>query len=546
MRIDQDGQAEAAQAEGAAPKRAPAWRAELNDNYCKLRKLELPPVGYNDEGKLKFAKNAVPNPESYILWDTSRDAPPGFGLKVAGKKTYILRRKVMGKSMLSKVGNLADYERIQDARARAAELALAMVATGQNPNVLAREQNAAEVTLKQAMLAYREHLVERTQRPAQPETLKVYDRVMRRHAEWKWADLKVRDISTDQIKKKFKETHQATPTATEQAFRWPARAINWYIENEKIRAQAQSREPHIKGNPFNFLAINNFYRSQEQIDEAREEQGKRNPLRPTHDLGRFLEACWSKKDMNDNMTGIHYLMLMLLWGCRKSEHAGLVWGELLSETGGPGIGRRSTSHVFMKDHPDWGPYVFFYKTKNGRSHRMPLTPMALELLKRRQVAAAEEAARRGFGGKARNFVFPARSPFSKTGHYMDATDLLDDMREEIGVEKLNRHDLRRSFGAVMTAIEVPEGIKSRFLNHARTNVTETYTVAEWTLLREWMMKIEQSIIVKAPNIYNSLKPADWPPIPAPEPHVCRPPKPRTGRPRKDAAKASRPATPAEA
>jgi integrase len=534
MPLDQDSQEDAPQAEGAAPKRAPAWRAELNDNYCKLRKLELPPVGYNGQGKLTFAEKAVPNTESYILWDASRDAPPGFGLKVAGKKTYILRRKVMGKSMLSKVGNVADFDRIQDARARAAELALTMVATGQNPNVLAREQNAAEVTLKQAMLAYREHLVERTQRPAKPETLKVYDRVMKRHVEWKWADLKVRDISTDQIKKKFKESHEATPTATEQAFRWPARAINWYIENEKIRAQAQSREPHIKGNPFNFLAINNFYRSQEQIDEAREEQGKRNPLRPTQDLGRFLEACWSKKDTNDNMTGIHYLMLMLLWGCRKSEHAGLVWGELLSETGGPGIGRRSTSHVYMKEHPDWGPYVFFHKTKNGRSHRMPLTPMALELLKRRQLAAAEEAARRGFGGKARNFVFPARSPFSKTGHYMDATDLLDDLREEIGVEKLNRHDLRRSFGAVMTAIEVPEGIKKRFLNHARADVTETYTVAEWALLREWMMKVEQSIIVRAPNIYNSLKPADWPPIPAPEPHVCRPPKPRTGRPRRDA------------
>jgi integrase len=519
--------------------RAPTWRAELNDNYCKLRKLELPPVGYGPNGKLTFAANAVPHPESYILWDSSRDAPPGFGLKVAGKKTYILRRKVMGKSMLSKVGNFADFAKIQDARARAAGLALTMVATGQNPNVLAREQGAAEVTLKQAMLAYREHMVERTQRPAKPETLRVYDRVMRRHEEWGWSNRKVREIDTEDIKRKFKETCEGTPTATEQAFRWPARAINWYIENEKIRAEVQSREPHIKGNPFNFLALNNFYRTQGQIDQVREEQGKRNPLRPTQDLGRFLEACWSKKDINDNMTGIHYLMLMLLWGCRKSEHAGLVWGDLLCETGDPGIGRRSTSHVHMKDHPDWGPYVFFYKTKNGRSHRMPLTPMTLELLKRRQVAAANEAARRGFATKSRNFVFPARSPFSKTGHYVDATDLLDDLREEIGLEKLNRHDLRRSFGAVMTAIEVPDGIKSRFLNHARTNVTETYTEAEWTLLREWMMKIEHSILVRAPNIYNSLKPTDWPPIMAPEPHVCRPSKPRTGRPRKDVIRRAR-------
>jgi hypothetical protein len=79
-------------------------------------------------------------------------------------------------------------------------------------------------------------------------------------------------------------------------------------------------------------------------------------------------------------------------------------------------------------------------------------------------------------------------------------------------------------------IDVPDRIKSRFLNHARANVTDTYTQAEWNLLREWMMKIEQAILARAPNVYNSLKPADGPPIPAPEPHVCRPPwpKPRTG------------------
>jgi hypothetical protein len=127
-------------------KKARVWRAELNDNYCKLRKLDHPPVGYDANGKLAFAKDAVSSPESYILWDTSRDAPPGFGLKVAGKKTYILRRKVMGKSMLAKVGNFADFEKIQTARAKAAELALAMVATGQNPNVMARVSVSSKLT----------------------------------------------------------------------------------------------------------------------------------------------------------------------------------------------------------------------------------------------------------------------------------------------------------------------------------------------------------------------------------------------------------------
>ena len=36
----------------------------------------------------------------------------------------------------------------------------------------------------------------------------------------------------------------------------------------------------------------------------------------------------------------------------------------------------------------------------------------------------------------------------------------------------------------------------------------------------------------------SLPELDWPPLPAPDPHVCTPAKPRTGRPRKDATATS--------
>jgi integrase len=154
-------------------------------------------------------------------------------------------------------------------------------------------------------------------------------------------------------------------------------------------------------------------------------------------------------------------------------------------------------------------------------------------LKRRRVSAAEEAVRRGFGAKSRQFVFPAKNRYSKTGHYSDVKDLLDRIRDEVGLVKLNRHDLRRSFGTAMTALDVPETIKRSFFNHTAPNVTATYTKAEWELLRTWMERIEQSILTTAPNVYNSLKPVDWPPLAAEDPHVCMPAKARTGRPRKD-------------
>lgn len=527
--------------------RNPAFKADLDVKIIKGLSLAKVPVGYAPDGKLVFeanphkdkAGNVIGKPVTgYILWDSNRSAPPGFGVRISTKKTYIIRRKVLGRSIMPTVGNFSDFATIDEARKRAAVLALKMVETGKNPNAEARQVAASEFTLRMAFARYREYLTLRTQKPAKPETLKVIDRVVRRFDEWKWLDCKIKDFTTVEIVKKFDE-NKAFATANEQRFRWVIAAVNWNIDREKFNARAANRVALLDFNPFEILIHDKKFRDQAQLDREREEKSKRNPLGPSTTLGPFLEACWAKKNTNDNETGIHYAILMLLWGCRKSEHAQCVWGELLPESSNdkpdqkpPTPTRRNTSHVWLDADPQYGPYVFFHNTKNGRNHRMPITTMALELLKRRQVSAAEEAVRRGFAAKSRQFVFPAKNKTSKTGHYTDVKDLLDRVREEVGLIKLNRHDLRRSFGAVMTSLDVPENIKRSFFNHTAPNVTATYTKAEWDLLRTWMERIEQSILSTAPNVFNTLKPLIWPPIPAPDPHVCRPPKPRTGRPRK--------------
>jgi hypothetical protein len=139
--------------------------------------------------------------------------------------------------------------------------------------------------------------------------------------------------------------------------------------------------------------------------------------------------------------------------------------------------------------------------------------------------------RRCFRGNLRGFVFPARSKQSKTGHYSDATTLLDALRDEAGIEKLTRHELRRSFGAMMTTLEIPKDVRKRFFNHADASVTDSYTRAERAMLRDWMAHIEQPIMAKTPNVYNALKPVDWPMLVSPEFHVTRAAKIRTGMPR---------------
>jgi len=524
--------------------RNPSFKAPLDLKMIKGLSLNAIPTGYTLDGKLDFAKNikfladGTQNSgyvDDYIIWDSHRDAPPGFGIRIAEKKTYVIRRKVLGRSMMPKVGNFADFSSIDEARRRAAVLALKMTDTGKNPNAEARKIAASEFTLRIAFENYRTHLRTRTQKPAKLETLRVIDRCVRKFESWVWIDRKIKDFSTAEIIKKFDDNNEMT-TSNEQRFRWVIAAINWNVDREKFDANGENRQPLLTFNPFEILVHDRKFRNQAQLDKEREEKSARNPLGPSTTLGPFLEAAWSKKNSNDNETGVHYLILMLLWGCRKSEHAPCVWGELLPDSAQNGSDapetKRNTSHVCLESDPLYGSYVYFHNTKNGRNHRLPIATMALELLKRRQTSAAEEALRRGFSSKARMFVFPAKNRTSKTGHYTDATDLLHRIRDEIGISKITRHDLRRSFGAVMTSVDAPEAIKRAFLNHSSPNVTADYTKAEWGQLRQWMERIEQAILLKAPNVYNSLKPVEWPPLVAPAPHVCTPIKPRSGRPRK--------------
>ena len=62
--------------------------------------------------------------------------------------------------------------------------------------------------------------------------------------------------------------------------------------------------------------------------------------------------------------------------------------------------------------------------------------------------------------------------------------VLFDARRVGGIEKLRRHDSHRPFGSMVTTLDVPEGVREPFFNHADVSVTDTYTRAESAMLRE--------------------------------------------------------------
>lgn len=493
-------------------------KTELTVALLKSLSPDRKPVGFDQKGKIIYEENAGGEP--YIVFDASPGAPLGFGVKVGGRKTFIVQRKVEGKTFRATLGSVAEYlgqpNGLEVARNRAAVLGAEMRAKQINPNVAARKLSAAEKTLGAAFDEFLEYVENRENKPAKPETMRVYRRAAAKFADW--GDKKIRALDMDEIVKRFK-AGRAHATANEQAFRTAYTVVQRAIEVETLAAAASLRAPLLTANPFSIVKLSGLYRTGDVIERERKEKMVRNPLTPSDTLGRFLEALWAKRLTRENKTGCDYLLLTLLTGARKTECAKLKWHEMLTE------GERLTnSWVDLKEGK-----VFFHKTKNGQDHVLPLGPCAVELLRRRQEEAAE---RLGESLSSRIWVFPSRSRANKAGHYSDAQDLLGRIREIADIPVLTRHDLRRSFGSILTELEVPDRIGKLFMNHDQAETHNRYTSAEWSLLRRWMRKIEEAILIRGPNVWNSLKPDDKSPLPAkPLPEVPKD-RPRTGRPRK--------------
>lgn len=270
------------------------------------------------------------NPERkpYIITDNHRDSPVGFGVKIsATKKTYIIQRRVAsadkrpstgGKApkqvIRSTIGNVSDFANIDQARDAARKFVETMKLTRRNPNAVKREAEASELTISEVFAQYRSHLMGRS-KPAKPNTLNVLNKAENRLKEWE--NLRVKDLTGNEILRKFDEIASRARTAAEQTFRWVNVAVRHAIDIEAGNAQTQQRQPTLSYNPFSILTIQKKFRTRSQLEESYRAKGVRNPLSPKDTLGRFLTALHNKRSFN--RTGCDYLLLTVLTGARKKK-----------------------------------------------------------------------------------------------------------------------------------------------------------------------------------------------------------------------------------
>lgn len=478
----------------------------------QLSFLRIPVV--NASGKIvKFAPNA--DLKRYVVFDAHRDAPVGFGVAVnRTNMSYILQRRVGARVLKATIGNCRDLPLAQ-AREKAKAALERMRATGRSPaeaKAISKDDlQVASMTVEDCIALYRKHLVERA-RPAKDSSLRGLEQARLRLTRpgIALAARKIGDLVHEQRildafdalasgKRKLKAgTKRADPkskaydtptiTTAELTFRWVSRAVDYCMTRERRIAANAGRQPSLQSNPFYVLRDEGRYRTREQLEAHYEATGARNPMQLRDgSLGRFLEALWAKRKVENYRTACDYLLLTLLWGTRRGEAAPLRWRHRISKEEA-GI----CSWVDLK-----AGWVSFFNTKNGTTHTLPLAPAARRILMLR-----EEASRKSKSP----WVFPARSSKAEQGHYLDSKAILQGLKKAGGIEELRTHDLRRTFATVAEEMTSYAVVK-RLLNHRDLrDVTGRYPRVDDSRLLEEIARVERAILSATSNMNLALSP----------------------------------------
>lgn len=153
-----------------------------------------------------------------------------------------------------------------------------------------------------------------------------------------------------------------------------------------------------------------------------------------------VQAIWGAFEQQNLQIGSLF-MLRLLTAQRGGEIESMAWKDL-SLTG------------------DWWT-IPGEVAKNGKSHRVPLTPHALSLLKQLKPQTSDG-----------DWVFP--SPTVEGQHITNVQKAAIRVRKLSGVEDFVLHDLRRTAASYMASLGVGNHVISKILNHVEPGVTAVY------------------------------------------------------------------------
>ena len=376
----------------------------------------------------------------------------GFAIRVNSTcKTYIVEKKVLGKTVRSTIGLHGNLTLIQ-ARDIARDK-LAQMTQGVNPNEMKRKAISDEKaktdllrskpTLEEAFQNYLLH------KELKERTIYDYMMVINQYLE-DWKPYKIDAISRTMIQAKHTSLSQRSKAQANMAMRVFRAIYNYSVEHYLDENDKPILDAH---NPVKTLnaknAWNKVRRRKSYINEDQ--------------MPDWIKAVFEYQDRGQkNETNRDFLLTLVLTGFRREECESLPWSSIDLRYG------RITS----------------IDPKNAEPHTLPMGDFLFALMKKRRTQITSE------------WVFPSAK--SKAGHITNISKVRNKIKDSCGIH-FTFHDLRRTFGSIAENMDYGRYTIKRLLNHKEDDdrdVTSGYIQVSEKKLREAMNAIEDIVLCK--------------------------------------------------
>lgn len=374
----------------------------------------------------------------------------GFAIRVNSTcKTYIVEKKVLGKTVRSTIGLHGNLTLIQ-ARDIARDK-LAQMTQGINPNEMKRKAISDEKaktdllrskpTLEEAFQNYLLH------KELKERTIYDYMMVINQYLE-DWKPYKIDAISRTMIQTKHTSLSQRSKAQANMAIRVFRAIYNYSVEHYLDENDKPILDAH---NPVKTLnAKNTWNKIRRRKSYINEDQ-----------MPDWIKAVFEYQDRGQkNETNRDFLLTLVLTGFRREECESLPWSSIDLRYG------RITS----------------IDPKNGEPHTLPMGDFLFALMKKRRTQITSE------------WVFPSAK--SKAGHITNISKVRNKINDSCGIH-FTFHDLRRTFGSIAENMDYGRYTIKRLLNHKEDDdrdVTSGYIQVSEKKLREAMNAIEDIVL----------------------------------------------------
>lgn len=372
----------------------------------------------------KFKLDALkPKDKRYILFE---DGGKGFGIRVepSGRRTFFFEYRFDGKNRMFTIGPYPKASLTQ-ARAMAAKLK-EQVESGTDPGAEKREILWADKTAFTVKDLSDEYLEKWAKTRKTEKSYKEDMRILQKDVTPAWGRRKAKDITRRDVVLLLDQiVDRGSPVAANRTLAVIRRMFNFSVERDILGASPCVRIP-----------APTKEKSRERVLSEDE-----------------IKSLWTGLEKDSAVPMVPAMKLaikfMLVSAQRKGEALNAEWSEFDLDAGWwelPGE-----------------------KTKNKKAHRVPLSPIALEIL-----SEAKQASKKS------KWVFP--SPFGpKTRtpglHPLTGSAVDHAVRRSLKtfeLEHFTPHDLRRTAASLITGIGIPRLTVKKILNHADSEITGIY------------------------------------------------------------------------